>query len=302
MSRSRRKTPIVGHTTCGSEREDKKLWHQRWRTRERTALTSASPEALSAHLPLLENRGQQRLVDGQGWPLLLARQAPGSRHGGSHRQSQGTQPARTRLPEKAPAAQVDEQMKLSFHQHIALFWMIGAPGVFAPVIENAKRPDAGAVMAWGVAIVAVMILFTLCCCAVHHSGAGMAGRMRCRSGSAEALTERGLRRYYQTAFDDGYVPRVMPYVWRIIWTVGGLMAVTAVLPTNTGRPAFDALVVFSTSVSDRRDAAGFRVEAPWPVDSPKSTGAAEMSTSTIEALASALGKIAEEAEFRHCCK
>ncbi|HHJ4333820.1 TPA: transposase, partial [Citrobacter freundii] len=25
-------------------------------------------------------------------------------------------------------------MKLSFHQHIALFWMIGAPGVFAPVI------------------------------------------------------------------------------------------------------------------------------------------------------------------------
>ncbi|WP_132781620.1 transposase, partial [Pseudomonas aeruginosa] len=62
----------------------------------------------------------------------------------------------------------------------------------------------------------------------------------------QALAERGLRRYYQTAFDDGYVPRVMPYVWRIIWTVGGLMAVTAVLPTNTGRPAFDALVVFST--------------------------------------------------------
>ena len=51
-------------------------------------------------------------------------------------------------------------MKLSFHQHIALFWMIGAPGVFAPVIENAKRPDAGAVMAWGVAIVAVTVSYT----------------------------------------------------------------------------------------------------------------------------------------------
>lgn len=56
MSRSRRKTPIVGHTTCCSEREDKELWHQGWRTRERTALASASPEALSAHLPLLENQ------------------------------------------------------------------------------------------------------------------------------------------------------------------------------------------------------------------------------------------------------
>ena len=56
MSRSRRKTPIVGVTTCRSEREDKKLWHQRWRSRERTALSSASPEALSAHLPLLEHQ------------------------------------------------------------------------------------------------------------------------------------------------------------------------------------------------------------------------------------------------------
>jgi hypothetical protein len=56
MSRSRRKTPIVGHTTCSSEREDKKLWHQRWRTRERTALAGASLDALSAHLPMLENQ------------------------------------------------------------------------------------------------------------------------------------------------------------------------------------------------------------------------------------------------------
>ncbi len=101
MSRSRRKTPIVGHTTCGSEREDKKLWHQRWRTRERTALTSASPEALSAHLPLLEN---QPAASGR-WARMAAPTGPSSasRHGGSHRQSQGTQPARTRLPEKAPA-------------------------------------------------------------------------------------------------------------------------------------------------------------------------------------------------------
>ena len=56
MSRSRRKTPILGHTPCRSEREDKKLWHQRWRTRARVALASASPDALSAHLPLLENQ------------------------------------------------------------------------------------------------------------------------------------------------------------------------------------------------------------------------------------------------------
>ncbi|MGS6519242.1 hypothetical protein ACVGX0_00010, partial [Enterobacter hormaechei] len=46
-----------------------------------------------------------------------------------------------------------------------------------------------------------------------------------------------------------------------------------------------------------RDAAGFRVEAPWPVDSPKSTGAAEMSTSTIEAVASPWARISHESEL-----
>ena len=60
MSRSRRKTPIVGHTTCGSEREDKKL-------------TSASPEALSAHLPLLENQASSVWSMGKDgrsyWPV-----------------------------------------------------------------------------------------------------------------------------------------------------------------------------------------------------------------------------------------
>jgi len=73
VSRSRRKTPIVGHTTCRSERQDKKLWHQRWRTHERTVLASASPEALSAHLPLLENQVSSVWSMGKDgrsyWPL-----------------------------------------------------------------------------------------------------------------------------------------------------------------------------------------------------------------------------------------
>jgi hypothetical protein len=36
----------------------------------------------------------------------------------------------------------------------------GASWVFCPVIENAKRPDGGAVLAWGIAIVARMTLST----------------------------------------------------------------------------------------------------------------------------------------------
>lgn len=40
MSRSRRKTPIFGHTTARSEADDKRLWHKRWRSRERDQLAA----------------------------------------------------------------------------------------------------------------------------------------------------------------------------------------------------------------------------------------------------------------------
>jgi hypothetical protein len=56
MSRSRRKTPIVGHTNCRSERDDKKRWHRRWRARERETLASAPTDSLGEHLPLLEKQ------------------------------------------------------------------------------------------------------------------------------------------------------------------------------------------------------------------------------------------------------
>ena len=56
MSRSRRKTPIFGHTNSRSERKDKQLWHQRWRAHERTVLVGASPDVLEAHQTIREQQ------------------------------------------------------------------------------------------------------------------------------------------------------------------------------------------------------------------------------------------------------
>jgi hypothetical protein len=114
-------------------------------------------------------------------------------------------------------------------------------------------------MAWGVAIVAVMILFTplLLRCPPFRRWYGRTDALSERQRQALAA-ERACAATTRPLSMTATCP-AMPYVWRIIWTVGGLMAVTAVLPNNTGRPAFDALV-FSTWYP-RRDAAGFRVEA-----------------------------------------
>ena len=73
MSRSRRKTPIFGHTTSRSERQDKQIWHQRWRAHERTALNSASPETLEAHMPVARNQVSDPWKmdkDGHSWSSI----------------------------------------------------------------------------------------------------------------------------------------------------------------------------------------------------------------------------------------
>lgn len=45
MTRSRRKTPIFGFTSCDSEKQDKKIWHGRMRAHERDALAKSDFEA-----------------------------------------------------------------------------------------------------------------------------------------------------------------------------------------------------------------------------------------------------------------
>lgn len=55
MSRSHKKTPIFGHASCHSERQDKKIWHKRWRSRERMTLGSATTDQ-TEHVTLLRNQ------------------------------------------------------------------------------------------------------------------------------------------------------------------------------------------------------------------------------------------------------
>lgn len=71
MSRSRRKTPIYGITTARSEKQDKKLWHQRMRACERDRLRHSldDPEAHLTTLVLeVSNRWSMDKDGRQWWP------------------------------------------------------------------------------------------------------------------------------------------------------------------------------------------------------------------------------------------
>lgn len=136
-------------------------------------------------------------------------------------------------------------MKLTIHQGVALWWLMSSPAVFAPVMHNAKRLDAGAVMAYGVAWVAVMILVVPMLLRWEKFRVWYGWTEALSAQQRQALKQRNLRAYYKIAFDDGYASRVLPYLRRIMWSVGTLLAVTMLLPTSLGHPAIDGLLVFS---------------------------------------------------------
>lgn len=77
MSRSQRKTPIFGMTTCRSERTDKVLWHGRLRAQTRTAISGRTTDELTDHV-LPEERHVSNVwamgKDGrQWWPVANQR-------------------------------------------------------------------------------------------------------------------------------------------------------------------------------------------------------------------------------------
>jgi hypothetical protein len=54
MSRSVRKTPIIGFSTAGSEAADKKRWHAKLRSGVRSSLKSLSPDQIDAYIAPVE--------------------------------------------------------------------------------------------------------------------------------------------------------------------------------------------------------------------------------------------------------
>ena len=68
MSRSRRKTPIFGHTTACSEADDKRLWHKLWRKSERDQLAKVGVD--TDHVTVHRNAASSTwgmAKDGKTW-------------------------------------------------------------------------------------------------------------------------------------------------------------------------------------------------------------------------------------------
>lgn len=135
------------------------------------------------------------------------------------------------------------KLVLDFHQRLALCWLCVAPVTLHPLLKTSTLPGAASVLVWGVVVVTVMILTVpmLIRIPVLRRWYGWTDALSERQ--RQALAQRDLRRYYSISFEDGYRFRVMPYLWRLVWTVLALEALPALLPSESP-PLMRALLVF----------------------------------------------------------
>lgn len=133
---------------------------------------------------------------------------------------------------------------MTIHQKIALWWLFGSLWVFVPALQNSPLSNVGTVLAWGVGEVAVMTLFApfLLLWPLLRRCYGWTDAYS--AAQRKALAQKNVNLYYQTAFDDGYLSRVLPYLKRMIYLNACLAVVGMSLPTNFGHPAFAAFIGF----------------------------------------------------------
>ena len=60
----------------------------------------------------------------------------------------------------------------------------------------------------------------------------------------QALAHRDLQRYYRSAFEDGYVSRMLPYLKRIMGLIAVLMVSDMVMPKEIGGTTLAAITLF----------------------------------------------------------
>ncbi|AQH05716.1 hypothetical protein A9R05_42625 (plasmid) [Burkholderia sp. KK1] len=122
------------------------------------------------------------------------------------------------------------RVKLDIHQRVALWWVLGAPFVFGPVLVASPVPDVGRMLACGVALVTASI--AACPLLLRWP---LFRRLFCWTDalSAEqraALSARNMSEYYRLAAVGDYFEQVLPYIKRLIALVIVLSLVSAFAP------------------------------------------------------------------------
>ncbi len=136
--------------------------------------------------------------------------------------------------------------KLNIHQQIAFWWLWCSPVIFLPLLREAKAPDAGMVLAQGIALVTVMIAAVPPLVQLPLLKRWFCWTDALSDRQYQALEQRNLRCYYQAAIDDGYANRVLPYLTRIIAVEIVTSFIPSFVPEKPTSSTLKAFVIFAS--------------------------------------------------------
>ncbi len=137
-------------------------------------------------------------------------------------------------------------MTLSIHQRAAIAWLFASSTAFAPLLQVAKRPDTGVMLAQGIVLVTAMIAVVPLLLKWPSFRRWFCWTDALSEQQRQALAQRDLRRYYQSAFEDGYVSRTLPYLKRIMGLIAVLMVVDMVMPREIGGTTLAVITLFAS--------------------------------------------------------
>ncbi|TKD44884.1 transposase [Azotobacter chroococcum] len=133
-------------------------------------------------------------------------------------------------------------MPFSIHQRAAFTWLLASSIAFAPVLQIAKRPDAGMFLAQGIALVTLMIAVVPMLLKWPQFRRWFCWTDALSDRQRQAIAQRDLRRYYQCAYDERYLTSVLPYIKRIAVPAVVLLALP---PKVDGFAALEVVSVFA---------------------------------------------------------
>jgi hypothetical protein len=135
-------------------------------------------------------------------------------------------------------------LTLTIHQRAAIAWLFVSSTAFAPLLQTAKHPDAGAMFAQGIVLVTAMIAVVPLLLKWSRFRQWFCWTDALSERQRQALYHRDLRRYYQIAFEDGYFSRTLPYFKRITGLIAVLMMADVVMPKEIGDTKLAAIALF----------------------------------------------------------
>ncbi|MBR8043183.1 hypothetical protein KDW40_01720 [Burkholderia cenocepacia] len=125
------------------------------------------------------------------------------------------------------------KLRLDIHQYTAVLWLAFAWFFLVPAGRMARNPHAAHVIGYVVLIMTLAIAACPLALRWGHFRTLFRWTDAISEAQRQTLAQRNLLAFYRQGAEDGYVSRLLPYLWRILAVNGVLVIGASFLPAGS---------------------------------------------------------------------